>query len=203
MVFSYLLGPNPAYRLALHVFLGGTIGYAAGATSWEVFVLRLGAPLAAERRWLALAPLALGIILMVKLFPRRAYLGNLSLGFLMGVGAAVALSGALLGTLIPVGGATARAATPASWATMPLGWLDGLLLIAGTLCTLAAFRTIGRRDAARPRSGSLPVRGITWLGRWFLIVAFGALFGGAVSTALTIFTGRAQYLVEVIGGLFR
>ncbi len=202
MVFSYLLGNNPAYRLALYLFLGATTGYAFGVVTWEILILRVGVPLLVGRRLLVVVPLLLGVLLLLKLLPRRAYLGNLSMGFLAGTGAAVAVSGAILGTVVPLVGATARAASPASWATMPLGWLDGLLIVVGAGCTLIAFQTMGRRGAEH-HAGCARLSGpLGRVGRWFLIVAFGVLFGGALSTALTIFVGRVDYLIDFIRGLF-
>lgn len=203
MVFSYLLGNNPAYRLALHLFLGATTGYAFGVVTWEILILRVGVPLVVGARSLVVIPLMLGILLLLKLVPRRAYLGNLSMGFLAGTGAAVAISGAVLGTVVPLVGATANAASPSFWVSAPLGWLDGLLLLVGTVCTLVAFQYLGRRGA-RGRTGcAWPAWALGSVGRWFLIVAFGVLFGGALSTALSIFVGRVQYWVVLIGELLR
>ena len=37
LIFSYLLGNNPLYRLALHIFLGALTGYALGIVIREVW----------------------------------------------------------------------------------------------------------------------------------------------------------------------
>jgi hypothetical protein len=48
----------------------------------------------------------LAVFLLLKLSPRTAPLGNVAMGFVMGVGSAVAVGGAVLGTLLPQVSAT-------------------------------------------------------------------------------------------------
>ena len=47
-------------------------------------------------------PLILGVWLLTKTSPRLSRLGNPVLAYLVGVGAAAAISGALLGTIFPL-----------------------------------------------------------------------------------------------------
>ncbi len=201
MVFSYLLGDNPAYRLALHLFVGAVSGYAFGVVSWEILIMRVGVPLLLGQQYALLIPLLLGVLLLIKVVPKHAFAGNVSVAFLVGTGTAVAISGAVLGTIVPQVSATARAAAPASGANTPVGWLDGLLVVAGTVCTLLAFGYIGRRRRERPVGCAWPAAVVTHVGRWFLVVAFGVAFGGAVSAALSVFVGRVQYLIDFVTGL--
>ncbi|MEE8391855.1 MAG: hypothetical protein V3S14_13810, partial [Anaerolineae bacterium] len=105
MIFSYLLGDNPLYRLALHLFVGALVGYSLGIVLRDVFYDMVVAPLLAApfstESQLTMFFLLLSILLLFKILPRTAYIGNFSLAYLIGVGTAVALGGALLGTLIP------------------------------------------------------------------------------------------------------
>jgi hypothetical protein len=202
MVFSYLLGNNAAFRSALHLFLGVTIGYAFGLVCWEVLILRVSVPLLLNRDYLVLAPVGLGLLLVFKLFRGQTAWGNPSIGFLLGTGAAVAVGGALLGTIVPLVGATAKAASPSSRALQPLGGLDAVLMVLGTASTLIAFRAIGRQDVATRGGCARPATIVSRVGRWFLVVAFGVLFGGALSTSLTIFIGRVEFIVGFVRGLF-
>ena len=50
---------------------------------------------------LAIIPLLFGVTLLAKLSPRISWIGNFAMAVLVGVGAAVAIGGALLGTLMP------------------------------------------------------------------------------------------------------
>jgi len=197
LIFSYLLGDNPLYRLALHLFVGALMGYSFGIVFRDVFLARVLVQLA-EREYIVVVPVILGILLLFKGFPRHAYVGNFSVAFLVGVGTAVALSGALLGTLVPQIGATGRALSPASLAASPLGFLDGLLILVGTVCTLMAFSfTFGARKQGLAGVWARIVGAMAGVGRVFLICAFGVAFAGALTAALSIFIGRIQYLIDV------
>jgi len=194
LVFSYLLGDNPLYRLALHLFVGALVGYSFGIVVRDVL---LGVVLG---QWLTdpqavLAPLVLGLLLLFKGFPRYAYVGNIAVAFLVGVGAAVALSGALLGTLIPQVGATGRAMSLPSLLSFRAGLLDGLLIVVGTVCTLMASTFAAQKQRGLAGAWGQIVRLAAGIGRVFLIVALAVAFAGAVTASLSIFIGRLQYLI--------
>jgi len=194
LIFSYLLGDNPLYRLALHLFVGALVGYSFGVVVRDVLLgMLLG-------QWLAdpqamLAPLVLGLLLLFKGFPRVAYVGNIAVAFLVGVGAAVALSGALLGTLIPQVGATGRAMSLPSLLSFRAGLLDGLLIVVGTVCTLMASTFAAQKQRGLAGAWGQIVRLAAGIGRVFLIVALAVAFAGAVTASLSIFIGRLQYLI--------
>jgi hypothetical protein len=196
MILSYLLGDNPLYRLALHLFVGVAVGYAFGL-ALRVIWSRFFAPLIYDRELSLLVPFILVVFLLVKGLPKYAYIGNISVAYLVGVGAAVALSGALLGGLVPQIGATGRA-------LRTHGLLDGLIILVGTICTLAVFTfTVrGRGPSARLWSGI--VGGLSWVGRWFLVTALALGFAGAFTAAVSVLIGRlGQFLdlAETIAGL--
>ena len=194
LVFSYLLGDNPLYRLALHLFVGALVGYSFGIVVRDVLLgMLLG-------QWLTdpqavLAPLVLGLLLLFKGFPRYAYVGNIAVAFLVGVGAAVALSGALLGTLVPQVGATGRAMSLPSLLSFRAGLLDGLLIVVGTVCTLMASTFAAQKQRGLAGAWGQIVRLAAGIGRVFLIVALAVAFAGAVTASLSIFIGRLQYLI--------
>ena len=189
MVFSYVLGDNPLYRLALHVFVGAAVGYAFGL-ALRVIWSRFFAPLIYDRDFSLIVPLVLVVFLLVKGLPKYAYIGNLSVAYLVGVGAAVALSGALLGGLVPQVGATGRA-------LQTHGRVDGLIILVGTICTLAVFTFTVEGQRGPGRLWSKIVGGLSWVGRWFLVTAFALGFAGAFTTAVSILIGRIGHLIDL------
>jgi len=197
LIFSYLLGDNPLYRLALHLFIGALVGYSFGVVLREVLLkLALGQ---LQSNPILLVPLVMGLwLFFFKMIPRLAYIGNFVIAYLIGVGAAVALSGALLGTIVPQVGATGRALSIASWASFRLGPLDGLLIIVGTVCTLMAFTFTARKQRGLAGVWAQIVGLMAKIGRMFLIFAFGVAFAGALTASLSIFIGRVQYLIDVL-----
>lgn len=195
MVLSYILGDNPFYRLALHLLVGATVGY--GTAVAVVTVLKMTLPaLQGEmsERVRVMIPLVLGILLLFKGFPRWAALGNFSTAFLVGVGAAVAVGGALLGTIIPQ---VAAVGSLAAWLQEGSpGLVNGLLVAVGTICTLLAFAfTVPQRATLRRLwAGSVGILGR--VGRLlFLTSAFGAAFAIALTASLTVLVGRIYAVV--------
>ena len=133
-VLSYLAGDNFLYRLTLHVFLGALIGYTFGMMVREVWGKLIAEPWREDPigNLALIIPVGMGLGLFVfKSVPRFAYIGNFFLSPLIGFGIAVALIGALVGTLAPQFGAIAR--------IMSTDPLQGILIVLGTVCTLLAF----------------------------------------------------------------
>ena len=195
-VLSYLLGDNPLYRFAVNLFVGTLVGYSFGTVLREV-LLGMALPRLLASPTGAVVPLVLGILLLFKGFPDQAYIGNFSIAYLVGVGTAVAVGGALVGTLAPQVGATARALSPASLGSFRFGLLDGLMVVVGTVCTLLAFtytRLVERRTGGVWRRA---LDGVGEVGRLLLTVVFGLAFAGAVTTSLSIFIGRVQSFVDL------
>lgn len=195
LILSYVLGDNPLYRLALHLFVGALVGYYFGIVLRDVFIGMVLAQLLTNPL-AVLVPLILGILLLFKGFPKYAYVGNFSVAYLVGVGAAVALGGALLGTLVPQVEATGRALSPTSLTSFRTGLLDGLLIVVGTVCTLMAFTFTASSQRGVARVWARVVQLAAGVGRVFLIFAFGIAFAGALTASLSILIGRIQYLID-------
>ena len=93
MVFSYLIGDNPLFRVAVYLFIGVASGYAATVVWHYVLIPRLAQLLTAFNPF-SLVPLILGVTLLAKLLPRIAWIGNFAMAVLVGVGAAAAVGAA-------------------------------------------------------------------------------------------------------------
>ncbi len=187
-VFSYLLGDNPLYRLALHIFVGTLVGYSLGIVIKGVLLDDILANLRGNPAMVI--PLVLSLLLLFKFFPKYADGGNISIAYLVGVGTAVALGGAFLGTLGPQVRATGEAFSAFSG--------DGFLILVGTICTLMSFSFITQKKHGLAGKWGQVVKMMSWVGRCFLIVAFGVAFAGALTASLSIFIGRIQYIIDAV-----
>ncbi len=197
MIFSYVLGDNFLYRLAIAVFVGLAAGYVTIVTVESVLMPWLNATLLTREssvgeRLLGIAPFILGLLLLVKASPGVGRLGNLALAFLIGVGAAVALVGALTGTLLPLAVSTGRMAN--------LDLINGFLLVLGVISTLLYFHYLGRRLPGGEVRRALAIRFFGAIGEGFIVVALGALYAGAIITGLTIFSERLAFILSRVGG---
>src|SRR5512132_4411614 len=89
MIFSYLIGDNPLFRVAVYLFIGVSSGYAATVVVDSVLLPRLNSLQVNDVNQLILGviPLLLGATLLAKLSPRIAWIGNFAMAVLVGVGA--------------------------------------------------------------------------------------------------------------------
>jgi len=205
MIFSYLIGDNPLFRIAVYLFIGVSSGYAAVIVWYYVLVPKLFNQLQdLNKLVLLIVPLILSISLLAKSSPRISWVGNFAMAVLVGVGAATAIGGALLGTLIPQTRASMDALN-ISVATTSLGALtkavDGIVMLAGTVFTLAYFHFSARRVADGSTKRNVILEILAWFGRIFIAVTFGVLFAGVYMTALTAMVERMSSLINFAKGL--
>lgn len=199
MVYSYLLGDNPLFRLAEHLLVAVSVGYAMIVAYHTVLVPRLFAPLAenASEHPDLILPLVLGIFLLFKTLPGAARLGNPGLGYLLGIGLGLAVGGAIAGTLLPQVQATFLPILPGEGVSLA-GAIANIVIAVGTIATLLSFRAVEGvgRERARSTPGEAAPDLWGWVGRSFIMVAFGAFFGGAAVTYFSLLVGRWDFLIN-------
>jgi hypothetical protein len=207
MILSYLVGDNPFFRLAVHIFVGVTAGY-VGLIVWQqVIINKLFAPMFAgdlSITILLIFPLVMGLFLITKAFPKYQSLGTWVVAFLVGVGAAAAIAGALTGTLLPQTWASINlfdlSAVPPNLVYERIG--EGLFILFGTITTLAYFQFSVRQNAARSGQRGLFMRIVSYTGEIFLAITFGALFAGVLSSALAALVNRIQSIIDFFSSFF-
>lgn len=200
MALSYLIGDNPLYRLVVHTFVGVTAGYVAVVAVVNVLYPQLFLSLLGEltpgRLLLTGLSWLLALLFAFKLFNPQSAVGRLPLAYLVGLGAAVAVGGALTGTLVPQIGATFVALLPnPAAAGDPLEQMvTAAALLVGTVCTLLVFwyggRSLPNGQTARPRL----VAPFARVGEVFMGIALGVLFAGVLA-------GSVAYLAERINAI--
>lgn len=208
MVVSYVIKDNALFRLAVHIFIGVAAGYATVLVIYNVLWYQLLVPLLnnpLKQLSLVAPPLLMGIWLLTKASPRLSRVGSPVVAFLVGVGAATAISGAISGTLFPQVGATINlfdlGATGLSGSKL-LGWVvNALLILIGTITSLAYFhfgvRSRGDQTAQRP----LWIEILSQIGQVFIAVAFGTLFAGAYAAALAALVERISFVWKFLSDL--
>lgn len=205
MVFSYLIGDNPFFRIAVYLFIGCSAGYAAAVVWWQVLWARMLVPIVGGglyERIFALVALLLGIFLLMKLSPRTARLGSIPLAVMVGTGAALAVGGAVVGTILPQ---TIAAVNDFQITGSGLVFAErlvfALLMLGGTITTLVYFHYGARSNPEGPRRPRL-VTWLAWVGQIFIAVTFAVLFVGVFSASLTAMIDRIRSLFEFVFTLF-
>jgi hypothetical protein len=209
LIFSYIFGDNVLFRLGIHIFIGISTGYIAVLVWENVLWARLFAPLISgsqSERILAIVPLVLGVLLLMKASPRLSGLGNISMAFLVGVGAAAAVGGAVLGTIFPQAAATINQfdldAMRQSGENVWLQLFNAIVMIVGTLATLIYFQF-----SVRSKNSPLPGRArwiemAAWVGRIFIAITFGVLFAGVYAASLAALVERLGFMANLILSFF-
>lgn len=201
MIFSYLIGDNPVFRFASYLFVGVASGYAAAVVCYQLLLPRLQSlPLNDPTQLLiGFIPFFLAVTLLAKLMPRISWVGSFATAVLVGVGAATAFGGALIGTLIPQVQAASDAFAPSVGGSRGMfHMLEGAAMLLGTVVTLVYFQFGAKRSADGSVKRNAIVELMAKVGGVFIAVTLGAFFAGVYMAALTAMIERIGSLINVV-----
>jgi hypothetical protein len=197
---SLVLGDNPAARLAQHLLVGTAAGYAGAVVCRSVLLPRLMMLIRnPSQHWAYALFFALGLGLLARSRRSVSSLTQLPLAVLFGTGAALALGGAVSGSLVPVIRASVPALAPDAHGGGLTGWfrvIDGLLACVCAIVVLSAFRFIRAAEGASARFWSPFMDALGHAGRKVMMVGFGALLAGALMAAQAVLRSRLEFLVN-------
>jgi len=181
-VFSFLYKENPFYRFAEHLFVGSAAGYLLAIQWNSVLIPNVWTPLVHGKDPVVLIPLALGLMMLARIWSKGAGIARWSIAFYVGIYSGVAIPGYMQAQIFAQ---LADAAKP--WPAGAAG-VNAALVFIGLITVLAYFFF------------SLPHRGIHGIGArigiYFLMVAFGASFGYTVMARVSLLISRVQFLLR-------
>jgi hypothetical protein len=180
-VFSFLYRDNPFYRFAEHLFVGAAAGYLLAVQYQNVLVPNMIRPLG-RGNLLPLVPLALGLMLLGRLWEKTSGASRWALAFYVGIYSGIAVPAYMQAQIFAQLADAVRPWEP-GW-----GAINSALILVGFLSVLAYFFF------------SAPHRGIhggaARVGIWFLMVAFGASVGYTVMARVSLLIARVQFLLR-------
>lgn len=187
-ILSFLLRENPFFRTAEHLF----IGLAAGIGifyGYQTIVTNAWTPLfnpaeGEPRQWFSIIPLVLGVLLYTRFLKKGQWISRIPLGFIIGVGSALAIRGVIGASFMSQIVATMQLPL---WGVMTKFGIDSLLFVLGVLGTLIYF------FFSREQKGPLKVGAS--VGKWVMMIAFGASFGNTVMARMSLLVGRIYFLL--------
>jgi len=197
MIFSYILGDNLMFRIATYLFVGVSAGYTATMLLYQVILPRLFWPALQGGLLMVLVPLILSVFLIAKLFPRFSSLGNIPMGYVVGVAAAVVIGGAVLGTLFGQGQASINMFSLSAPIASPQGMvqvLGAVFILIGTICTLAYFNFGAVARPNQPPHRTPVVELLARIGQIFIAITLGALFAGIFAASITALIERLDFI---------
>lgn len=187
-ILSYVIGDNPLYRLALHLFVGVAAGYAGLVVITNVLTPRLITPMSSGNPTLSIlaaVPLLLFVFLILKLSPRTSAFGNIGVAFMVGVGTAVAIGGAVTGTLFPQVMATWRINAPS-----PSPIVNQIIIVLGAVTTLLYFQYWLRAETTAGAERAAVMQVLADIGKGFVVASLGAIYAGMILSGIAVLSDR-------------
>jgi len=193
-ILSFLIGDNPVYKFAEHLFVGISAGYGV-VIVWKQAVLPLlifkllpqvgPKPDEVADYWV-LIPVLLGMMMLARFIPRYDWLSRYPISFTVGLFMGASIPAVVQMNLLEQAQATMKPVLGIGSIEWGLA-LSCLVVLVGVICTLTYFYF------SRPHEGVLGVT--SKIGVWFLMVAFGAGFGNTVMARMSLLIGRVEFLL--------
>ncbi len=189
-VLSFLYKENALYRFAEHTLVGGYVAYRVVILWDNTLIPRLRDNMVRDGQWIYLFVLFVGLLLYTRYGPSQyAWLARypiaLNVGYFVGLRMAmlprptmVQITAAFRNLWVTQDGSFVFSATVNEW-----------VIFITTLTVLSYFMFTLARDW-RPTQWS------GRLGRYLLMVGFGASFGNTIAGRITLFLGRADFLLS-------
>lgn len=203
MTFSYIFGDNALFRIAIHIFIGVSAGYAAIIAWYSVILPQLVTPIISgtrDERILVVLPLVLSALLLFKVSKRFSTIGNVSIAYLVGIGMATAIGGTIVGTIFPQVEASINLfdfeGVNVGESLLKFGTASIMLI--GTLATLVYFHFGVKSDKTWSKSVQNWIQLGAWIGLVFIAITFGSVFAGVYSSALTAFIERVSSISDFV-----
>jgi hypothetical protein len=207
MVLLYLfIGDNALFRIVTYSFIGVAAGYVLVLIIFQVLLPRIFTLLSSGNLaaiGIGIIPFVLGLLLLFKLSPRFSAIGTLPMAIIVGIGAAVAIGGAIFGTLAGQIGGTIGLFSQNQGGNVVTRLLEGVFVLVGTISTLAYFQfstraraPIAEAEAPVRRQAGLEV--LAKVGQIFIGITLGAMFAGVYTAAISALIERIGFVIGVI-----
>ncbi|MFH1850875.1 MAG: hypothetical protein ABIA75_00875 [Candidatus Neomarinimicrobiota bacterium] len=202
-ILSFLYRDNPFYKVAESVVVGVSAAYWMTVGFWDVIVPNLLGKLLpgmvknwampglnGHSEWLYLVPLTLGIMLLMRLSPKGAWISRWPLAFIIGTTAGIRLLGfihadflsQIRNSIIPL-----FVSNPVTGFSFWDSFLN-LVLVLGVLASLVYFFFSVEHKGLVGKTAKV--------GIWVLMVTFGAAFGYTVMGRIALLAIRLEFLFD-------
>ena len=182
-IFSFLYRENPVYRFAEHLLVGVSAGYYLVQYFYSAVYKKLWVPVYEEGQWALLPGGILGVLLLLRLHRRTAWLSRYAIAFYV-----AAWSGYLIPSILQAQVLTQmRGTIVGPYAGTGLwDYVSSWILLAGVVSILVYFYFSQEHRGL--------IRGVSKIGITFLMIGFGASFGYTIMGRITLLVGRFQFL---------
>lgn len=197
-IYSILYRENPVSRLFEHIFVGLSAGYLVLTTWTQNLEGKWWNPMIHDRHWYWIFAPIVGLLFYFIYSRRLVWLARLVMGLFFGTAAGTFFreffplySPQIYASFKPLrpAGAALMASPGAAWSDVLLhNWIFAIILLTVMSYFFFSIPHEGKFGRSLGRS--------SLLGRWFLMIAFGAMFGNTVMARISLFIGRMQFLLK-------
>jgi hypothetical protein len=191
MFFSFIYRDNALFKFGEHLYLGLSVGYFITLQYWQSIYPLVLRNVAVEHKYSVLVPAFLGVLILLRVVPKLAWLSRTSFALYIGGSAGYAIPATiasllmpqLFKTLSPFDFNTHAPGTPWNWPAD----VNQLLILVGVFATLTFFFFSLEHKKL--------VGAVSKVGLLFIMLGFGASFGNTVMARISLLIGRFQFLI--------
>lgn len=183
-LLSAIFKDNPAYRFAEHTYVGLYAGYTVALTFFQYIRPNVTKGIMTEGKYILLIPIVIGLLIYTRYIKSIAWLSRYTICFQLGIGSGYVLAkdfkpffvDQVKATFLPLWGTGDWWKTVSNW-----------LFVIGVITSLVYFLFTIEKKGFQGR--------VSTIGRYTMMIAFGAAFGNTVMARVALFLGRMQFLL--------
>lgn len=196
-ILTFLYQDNPLFKLAEHLYVGVSVGYAIVKTYDTVAVRLIYEPMIKQGDWSLLIPLGIGTLMLTRYVPKAAWMSRIAFAFVVGVGSGLAIPRVISSyilkqiedTVRPLVALAADGNATFTYSVLdPASNLNAIVLLIGVVSVLFYFFFSVEHTG--------PGKAVARTGIIFLMISFGAAFGYTVMARMSLLIGRLTDLIE-------
>jgi hypothetical protein len=189
-MYSFLYNDNPVFKITENLFVGVAMGYWIIITwfnilkpdVYEQLIVPLFKDTGNAPQYIVIIPTILGVFMLLRFSNKLSWLSRWSFAFVVGLGAGITIPNFIHAFILKqlTFDSLIAASLPDS--------INNFLILLGVVSVLIYFFFSLEHKGV--------IGGVSKIGVWFLMIAFGASFGFTVMARMSLLIGRIQFLIR-------
>lgn len=196
-MYSFLYKDNPVFKIAENLFVGVAMGYWVIITwfnilkpdVFETLIVPFFRDTGNAPQYIVLVPTLLGIFMLLRFSTKLSWLSRWSFAFVVGLGAGITIPNFIHAFILKQ-----LSFDLLITSSIPDN-INTFLILLGVVSVLIYFFFSMEHKGV--------IGGVSKIGVWFLMIAFGASFGFTVMARMSLLIGRIQFLIRDWLGLIQ